>query len=81
MFAFHRLATGLLAVGYERYGNEDKLTHNAIMHLFDVYVKVNKDVKEELESGKSETDLQAKEYFRKMEDGDWPMFSGHPKRR
>lgn len=38
---------GLLANGYKLYGNEDELVKDPINHLFDVYVKINKDVGEE----------------------------------
>lgn len=34
---------GLLANGYQRYGSEEQLTKDPINHLFDVYVKINKD--------------------------------------
>lgn len=34
---------GLLANGYQRYGSEEELTRDPINHLFDVYVKINKD--------------------------------------
>ncbi|RDB20230.1 Arginine--tRNA ligase, cytoplasmic [Hypsizygus marmoreus] len=62
---------GLLAVGFERYGSEEKLSENAIMHLFDVYVRVNQDVKAEAASGEqAPTDEKAKDVFRAMEDGD-----------
>ncbi|KAG5734241.1 Arginyl-tRNA synthetase, cytoplasmic, partial [Termitomyces sp. T112] len=77
---------GLLAVGYQRYGSEAELAKNAIMHLFKVYVDINKEVKEEqkdsaekLKRGKKEenlnnlhsaTDEEAKALFRKMEQGD-----------
>ncbi|EEH42285.1 arginine-tRNA ligase [Paracoccidioides brasiliensis Pb18] len=38
---------GLLANGYEKYGNEEELVKDPINHLFDVYVKINKDVAEQ----------------------------------
>ena len=34
---------GLLANGYKKYGSEEELTRDPINHLFDVYVKINKD--------------------------------------
>jgi arginyl-tRNA synthetase len=34
---------GLLANGYKKYGSEEKLMQDPINHLFDVYVKINKD--------------------------------------
>ncbi|KAK2804337.1 hypothetical protein FQN50_006628 [Emmonsiellopsis sp. PD_5] len=35
---------GLLANGYKMYGDEEALVKDPINHLFDVYVKINKDV-------------------------------------
>lgn len=62
---------GLLAVGFERYGSEEKLQENAIMHLFNVYVAINKDAKAEEEAGgPEEVNEKAKAVFRAMEDGD-----------
>ncbi|BGP37638.1 arginyl-tRNA synthetase [Rhodotorula kratochvilovae] len=56
---------GILAVGFERYGSEEELAKDAITHLYDVYVKINKD---------GETDEaihdRAREFFVKMEAGD-----------
>ncbi|GAA5952188.1 hypothetical protein JCM21900_006937 [Sporobolomyces salmonicolor] len=56
---------GILAVGFERYGSEEKLAEDAITHLYEVYVKINKD---------GETDEaihdRAREFFVKMEAGD-----------
>lgn len=61
----------MLAVGYERYGSEEKLKENAIMHLFNVYVAVNRDAKaEEEKGGLEETNEKAKAIFKAMEDGD-----------
>lgn len=61
---------GLLAVGFERYGSEELLAQNAIMHLFDVYVKVNRDALMEKERGEPQvTDEKARDVFRKMEEG------------
>lgn len=34
---------GLLANGYKKYGSEEELTKDPINHLFDVYVKINRD--------------------------------------
>lgn len=63
---------GLLAVGFERYGSREKLQSDPINHLFEIYVKVNQEKDAELAAndGKSETDELARQYFRKMEDGD-----------
>ncbi|EAS34256.3 arginyl-tRNA synthetase [Coccidioides immitis RS] len=38
---------GLLANGYKMYGNEEELLKDPINHLFEVYVKINKDVGEQ----------------------------------
>ncbi|EDO16349.1 hypothetical protein Kpol_1059p40 [Vanderwaltozyma polyspora DSM 70294] len=63
---------GLLAVGFERYGSEDALAKDPIHHLFEVYVKINKDIEEEGDSLPLEesTNGKAREYFKRMEDGD-----------
>lgn len=62
--------TGILAIGYARYGSEDAIQTNAIQHLYHVYVAVNADVTKELEQSKvSATDTQAKDFFRRMEEG------------
>lgn len=34
---------GILAVGFEKYGSEEELARDPITHLYDVYVKINKD--------------------------------------
>ncbi|SMN17957.1 similar to Saccharomyces cerevisiae YHR091C MSR1 Mitochondrial arginyl-tRNA synthetase [Maudiozyma saulgeensis] len=64
---------GLLAVGYYKYGNKDLLKSDPIHHLFDVYVKVNKDKEQEIREAVPVTesiDHKAKQFFRKMESGD-----------
>ncbi|CAJ0842327.1 15277_t:CDS:2 [Entrophospora sp. SA101] len=61
---------GLLAVGFEKYGSEQKLIDNPIKHLYDVYVKINADIKED-----PSVDDQARSYFKKMED-DFDIYSG-----
>jgi len=63
---------GLLAVGFDRYGDENKLAKDPIHHLFEVYVRINKDIEEEGDSLPLEesTNGKAREYFKKMEDGD-----------
>jgi arginyl-tRNA synthetase len=70
---------GLLAVGYNRYGSEEALASNAIMHLYEVYVKVNRDVENEgTQTGAGTTDEQAREVFRKMEDGRFHCATSFP---
>ena len=63
---------GLLAVGFDRYGDEAKLAADPIHHLFEVYVRINKDIEDEGDSLPLEesTNGKAREYFKKMEDGD-----------
>ncbi|KAI0908791.1 arginyl-tRNA synthetase [Ustulina deusta] len=77
---------GILAVGFERYGNEEALAQDPINHLFEIYVRVNKEIAEEKEEserlqkdGKTTeaqgiiengTDEQARRYFKLMVDGD-----------
>lgn len=60
---------GLLAVGFEKYGDEAKLASDPINHLFEVYVKVNKDITDEGDVVGGTND-KAREYFKRMEDGD-----------
>ncbi|XP_060555463.1 probable arginine--tRNA ligase, mitochondrial [Ruditapes philippinarum] len=66
---------GLLAVGFQRYGNEEDLQANALHHLFEIYVKINEDVAAEKKEGKSVTHQEGMEAFRKMEQGDTEMLN------
>lgn len=77
---------GLLALGFERFGNEEALAKDPINHLYELYVNINKELKaekekiEELKAAdkKDEAqkiedeglDEQARRYFREMTDGD-----------
>ncbi|KAJ3472665.1 hypothetical protein NLG97_g10805 [Lecanicillium saksenae] len=77
---------GVLALGFEKYGNEEELVKDPINHLFHVYVKISKEVAEEKEQaeklkaeGKEEeaqkildegVDEKARSYFKKMTEGD-----------
>lgn len=54
-----------MAVGFARYGNEESLQKDAIKHLYDVYVQINKDAENE-----PTIHDEARAYFKKMEDGD-----------
>ncbi|KAG1086119.1 hypothetical protein G6F42_021117 [Rhizopus arrhizus] len=56
---------GLLAVGFEKYGDQAKLISDPIHHLYQVYVKINAEAKLD-----PEIDRKANEYFKKMEQGD-----------
>lgn len=56
---------GLLAVGFDFFGDEVELKKDPIHHLYQVYVKINIMAKED-----PEIDKQANAYFKKMEQGD-----------
>uniref|UniRef100_A0A0L8HA46 Probable arginine--tRNA ligase, mitochondrial n=1 Tax=Octopus bimaculoides TaxID=37653 RepID=A0A0L8HA46_OCTBM len=65
---------GLLAAGYHQYGCETKLLADPLHHLFQVYVKVNKDATQETDT-KCVEDSQSlynrsREIFQKMEKGE-----------
>ncbi|KAK4071247.1 uncharacterized protein Triagg1_6278 [Trichoderma aggressivum f. europaeum] len=73
---------GLLALAYEKYGNEEALQKDPINHLFNLYVQINAEMTAEKESieaqkkeGKDVTELEAKSldeqarrYFKRMTD-------------
>jgi arginyl-tRNA synthetase len=75
---------GLLALGFEKYGNEEALQVDPINHLYEIYVKINKDLTAEKEEiGKLEAegkdashikneglDEHARRYFKAMTDND-----------
>ena len=50
---------GLVLLGYKVYGSAEKLKEDPLMHLFQVYVKINKD---------KDAHQEAREIFRKMEE-------------
>ncbi|KAK7439837.1 arginyl-tRNA synthetase [Stygiomarasmius scandens] len=56
---------GLISVGFERYGSQEELEKNAIKHLFEIYVKINKDAAED-----PQVKVDAANFFKRMEDGD-----------
>ncbi|CAG2214393.1 RARS [Mytilus edulis] len=64
---------GLLAQGFNKYGNKEDLNKDPMKHLYMVYVKINEDVaKEQQNSGpdkheKGETHRKSLEIFRNME--------------
>ena len=55
----------MIATGYETYGSQSELEKDAIKHLFDVYVKVNKDAEAD-----PSVKVEAAKWFKRMEDGD-----------
>jgi arginyl-tRNA synthetase len=56
---------GLLAIGFKKYGSEEKLMADANRHLYDVYVQINKDMESD-----PTIDEEARKYFVQMERGD-----------
>ncbi|EMT64258.1 Arginyl-tRNA synthetase, cytoplasmic [Fusarium odoratissimum] len=75
---------GLLALAWEKWGDEEALKADPINHLFNLYVRINQDMsaeKEEIAAKKAageditaleekSLDEQARKYFRRMTDGD-----------
>ena len=61
---------GKLLLGYDKFGNENKLQKDPINHLLKIYIKANKKIYEE----------QSREWFKKLEDRDkkalmlWKIF-------
>ncbi|KFP57780.1 hypothetical protein N322_01238, partial [Cariama cristata] len=55
---------GLLGVGFQRFGNKEKLKSSPLQHLFEVYVQINKGAEDE------NTKKLAKDFFRKLEEHD-----------
>ena len=55
----------MIATGFEKYGSQEELKKDAIKHLFDVYVKVNKDAGQD-----PDVRVQAAAWFKRMEDDD-----------
>jgi arginyl-tRNA synthetase len=55
----------MVAVGYRKYGSQEESDKNALMHLYDVYVKISKEYKKD-----PKVKAEAGEWFKKMEDGD-----------
>ncbi|EPQ50894.1 arginyl-tRNA synthetase [Gloeophyllum trabeum ATCC 11539] len=56
---------GMIAVGFDKYGSQEALEKDAIKHLLDVYVKVNKDAEAD-----PNVKVEAAKFFKRMEDGD-----------
>ncbi|KAF1798120.1 arginyl-tRNA synthetase [Mucor lusitanicus] len=56
---------GLLAIGFDMFGQEAELEKDPIHHLYEVYVKINALAKDD-----PEIDKRANAYFKKMEQGD-----------
>ncbi|KYR02089.1 arginyl-tRNA synthetase [Tieghemostelium lacteum] len=50
---------GVLAVGFAKYGSEEALVADPIKHLFDVYVKINKDIENESKPDEDPNEVKA----------------------
>ncbi|KAI9679624.1 MAG: hypothetical protein M1829_001586 [Trizodia sp. TS-e1964] len=75
---------GLLALAFEKFGDEEKLKENPIGHLYELYVEINRlktpedeEIKAKKALGEDTSELEAKsldeqarKYFKSMEDGD-----------
>ena len=55
---------GLLGVGFQRFGSEEKLSSDPIQHLFDVYVQVNREA-----DTRPDVYQEAQRFTRAMEEG------------
>lgn len=55
----------MIASGFEKYGSQTELEKDAIKHLYDVYVKVNRDAEDD-----PNVKVEAAKWFKRMEDGD-----------
>lgn len=55
----------MIATGFEKYGSQEELEKDAIKHLFDIYVKVNKDAEAD-----PNVKVEAAQWFKRMENGD-----------
>ncbi|XP_031466755.1 probable arginine--tRNA ligase, mitochondrial [Phasianus colchicus] len=55
---------GLLGVGFQQFGDKEKLKSSPLQHLFEVYVQINKAAADE------NTKKLAKDFFRKLEEHD-----------
>jgi len=56
---------GFLGIGYKKYGDPKEMEADPIRHLHNVYVQICREAEENPEIGE-----KAKEFFRKMENGD-----------
>ncbi|TFK66356.1 arginyl-tRNA synthetase [Pluteus cervinus] len=56
---------GLIATGFEQYGSQEELEKDPIKHLFQVYVKVNKEAEND-----PTVKERAAQFFKRMEDGE-----------
>ncbi|KAM0675060.1 arginyl-tRNA synthetase [Gurleya vavrai] len=55
---------GIIGVGFEKYGSEEKMQQDPIKHLYEIYVKINNDIKND-----PKIDEEAKGWFTDLENG------------
>lgn len=60
----------ILALGFQKYGDAELLQQNPITHLFEVYVKINRDIEKEKQENKNDIQQKARKYFFDLENGD-----------
>ncbi|WFC96019.1 arginine--tRNA ligase [Malassezia brasiliensis] len=58
---------GLLALGWRRFGSEEELKKDAVQHLYNVYVEINRLAEDGAEGEKIHEEARA--FFKGMEDG------------
>lgn len=64
---------GIMAVGYEKFGDPKELENDPINHLFKVYVRTNTLIEDEIKkngNNQSDTRIKAQKFFRRLEEGD-----------
>ncbi|KAI9294838.1 putative arginyl-tRNA synthetase [Neoconidiobolus thromboides FSU 785] len=59
---------GLLVLGFEKFGDVGKLKDDPMLHLYEVYVKIN-----QLKESDESVSIKAQEYFKLLEQGDEDM--------
>ena len=55
----------MVATGYDKYGSKEEYDKDPLMHLYNVYVKVTQDLKED-----PKVKADAAKWFQRMENGD-----------
>ncbi|KAL8601059.1 hypothetical protein ACOMHN_040760 [Nucella lapillus] len=61
---------GLLALGFQQYGDKKLLKEDPLLHLFKVYVHINQDVEQEKKRKEGSTYAKGLELFSRLERGD-----------
>lgn len=59
--------SGILAVGFDKYGSEEKLKTEPIAHLLNVYTSINREMDADPDV-KEQTEQAARDFFKRMED-------------